>query len=277
MSTPVGAAIAGLALAGKAIYDNWAGIKAMFGGIADGLASSFPNAVAKIREGVAGLAEWLSSLSLKLDVSAEDWRAFGLTIGSAIADAATWVTDKLGAALQAVLDIANSIRDAIASVANISLSGPTAGETPTLGTPAPGAMSTAEREARVAAAIGHNAPPPPIYDPANVERVLELTQAMERIRKGGSALNSGADGMRAMMSELARERATLLEGMPEIAPKVGDFQKALREAGGQATAEAQRIRDEITSTLNITATPASSTSRTTRRGAWTPSGRRSRP
>jgi TP901 family phage tail tape measure protein len=87
IGTGVGAVLVGIGTAGKFIYDNWNGIKAMFQGIGEGIRSALgPQAAAGFDQIIAAGQRVVSFFSnMTLGASLEQWRSFGASIGSAIA------------------------------------------------------------------------------------------------------------------------------------------------------------------------------------------------
>lgn len=97
-------------------------------------------------------------------------------------------------------------------------------------------------------------PVPTENELTRLNRALELTREIERARAaGGRAGNREA-------REAARERLAVLQDLPEAARAgIGEYQRALREAGGEVTAEAERIAMEVRAALEIAVGPRADT------------------
>ncbi|WMS42287.1 hypothetical protein RDV64_19825 [Acuticoccus sp. MNP-M23] len=97
-------------------------------------------------------------------------------------------------------------------------------------------------------------PTEPVVPPAdlpNLERALALVEKIEAIR----AANPGRAG-NALLREPSRELQTELATLGPAAQKgIGEYQAALRAGGGQVTAEAERIANQLRSSLEITVKP----------------------
>ena len=110
IGTGIGAILVGIAAAGTAIYNNWAGIKQMFAGIGEGLRSAFPGAGAMIdtvSSAISKLAGLFGNITGPIDASSEAWRAFGVSIGESIGGAINTVAalpGKIIALIQPMLD-----------------------------------------------------------------------------------------------------------------------------------------------------------------------------
>lgn len=98
IGTGVGAALVAIGAAGTFIYNNWSGIKAMFGGIGEGIMTALKPvmpAVQPVVDGFGWLADKVSALLGPLNASNESWRAFGVEIGTTIGGAITTVIQKV--------------------------------------------------------------------------------------------------------------------------------------------------------------------------------------
>ena len=88
--TPAGLGLTALAAIGTTIYNNWGGIKEMFGGIADGFMKGLGPA-AEVFAPIADFAERIynaiSGLVGPLDATEGQWRSWGETIGGSVAGA----------------------------------------------------------------------------------------------------------------------------------------------------------------------------------------------
>ena len=110
IGTGIGAILVGIAAAGTAIYNNWAGIKEMFAGIGEGISSAFPGAGAMIdtvSSAISKLAALFGNITGPIDASSAAWRAFGVSIGESIGGAINTVLGfpaQVIAALQPMLD-----------------------------------------------------------------------------------------------------------------------------------------------------------------------------
>lgn len=92
----VGAVIAGLALGGLWIYNNWAGLKEFFAGFGAGLRAALGPAgplidgvIAKAR----ALLDWVRDITGPLDLSGEAWRNWGEQAGSALGGIITRISE----------------------------------------------------------------------------------------------------------------------------------------------------------------------------------------
>ena len=135
LGTGIGAALVGIAAAGAFIYENWQGIKELFAGIADGFMKGLGPA-AEIFRPVAELAERIfkaiSGLVEPLQASNAEWRAWGETIGGAVADAVNAVANGIGRIVglfNSAIEGARSLGRAIKNMTGFG-SGPDTGEMP---------------------------------------------------------------------------------------------------------------------------------------------------
>jgi TP901 family phage tail tape measure protein len=90
IATGIGAVIAGIAMAGVWIYNNWSGLVAMFQGIGQGLRAAFEPAgpiIDKVIGVVKRLFGWMGDLVGTVNKTEEEWRQLGVSIGTAIGDA----------------------------------------------------------------------------------------------------------------------------------------------------------------------------------------------
>ena len=119
--TPVGAAVAAIAAAGVAIYNNWSGIKAMFGGIAEGFMAGLgplPGLLQPIADMAHNIFTWFSGLVGPIKASNEEWAAFGRTIGGTVAAGINAAISAIGtfvgwlkSAWQAAVSLGQAIRN----------------------------------------------------------------------------------------------------------------------------------------------------------------------
>lgn len=85
LASGIGAIIAGIALAGLWIWNNWEGLLAFFQGFGVGLRAALGPAAPLLDwlvERAQALAEWVGALVAPLDASAEAWAEWGETAGS---------------------------------------------------------------------------------------------------------------------------------------------------------------------------------------------------
>ncbi len=87
IATGIGALLAGVAMAGAWIYNNWSGLKVFFAGFW----ASFREALGPagpmldgIIDNVRALWSWVTSLLGPLDANAATWNAWGQSAGTAI-------------------------------------------------------------------------------------------------------------------------------------------------------------------------------------------------
>lgn len=99
ISTGIGALVAGLAMAGVWIYNNWSGLKTFF----TGFGSAFMAALGPARplaegvvQAVKSIWNWLSKLLGPLDASAAQWTAWGQSAGAAVGNAVAAVGGFVG-------------------------------------------------------------------------------------------------------------------------------------------------------------------------------------
>ena len=99
IATGIGALVAGLAMAGVWIYNNWSGLKSFF----QGFGAAFMSALGPARplaEGVINavsrLWTWVGKLLGPLDASAEQWAAWGQSAGQVVGDVIAKVIDFVG-------------------------------------------------------------------------------------------------------------------------------------------------------------------------------------
>ena len=126
MLTGVGAALIGIAMAGKFIYDNWQGIKEMF--VAFG--EAFMAALGPVRpmldpviSGVSTIFGWLTRISF--EISPARWQEWGAAAGSAVGNAIRWFAElpaRIAASLGSLYDIGRqfmqSFFDGLISIGN---------------------------------------------------------------------------------------------------------------------------------------------------------------
>lgn len=97
MMSGVGLVIAGIAMAGTWIYNNWNGLVAFFQGFGSGLVSALEPvmpAIKPIIDGGAAILGWVTGLLGPVDASAEDWRGWGEAAGTALGNAVMAVATK---------------------------------------------------------------------------------------------------------------------------------------------------------------------------------------
>ena len=96
ISSGIGAALVAIAMAGLWIYNNWQGIKELFAGFADALSKGLGPAKGFLQP-IADLAvkiyEAIDGLTGPLAASNAEWRAWGETIGGAVASAINTVAN----------------------------------------------------------------------------------------------------------------------------------------------------------------------------------------
>jgi hypothetical protein len=112
IGTGIGAALLGLALAGKWIYDNWSGIKAMFVGIGEGLTAGLQPvmpALQPVIDGLSWLSDKLSSIFGPIDASKQAWRDLGVTIGTSVGGAIAGVIEKIKALIGWIASVPGKI------------------------------------------------------------------------------------------------------------------------------------------------------------------------
>lgn len=145
ISTGVGAAVAGLALAGYQIYRHWAGVKAFFGGVGEGIKSGLEplsDALHRLYERMGPLKpvidgvgaavktafNWFTSLTEPVKYSGEELDKagkMGMTFGKTLAagielvtapitfliDKIIWVSDNIGNLTNKALEFKNAVSD----------------------------------------------------------------------------------------------------------------------------------------------------------------------
>lgn len=125
LATGIGALLAGIALAGLWIYQNWAGLETFFVGFWDGFRAALGPA-GPMLEGIIDYAtqllDWFKNLLGPMDATQEQWRNWGLSAGGAVgtvaADIKTYlapVADAFGGAFDAVSGIVNTASTALQS------------------------------------------------------------------------------------------------------------------------------------------------------------------
>ena len=88
IATGIGALVTGLAVAGLWVFNNWAGIKALFAGIGEGLQEALGPAAPllnRIMSPLRRLMGWIRRITGPLEASEDRWRSWGRTIGRALA------------------------------------------------------------------------------------------------------------------------------------------------------------------------------------------------
>jgi hypothetical protein len=112
IGTGIGAALVGLAAIGMAVYNNWAGIKALFVGIGEGLMAGLAPvmpAIQPVIDGFGWLSDKLSSIFGPIDASKQAWRDLGVTIGTSIGGAITGVIEKIKALIGWITSVPGKI------------------------------------------------------------------------------------------------------------------------------------------------------------------------
>jgi len=112
IGTGIGAVVVALAMAGTWIYNNWSGIKAMFAGIGEGLMSALGPAqgiIQPVVEWIGNLAGKLQELAGPVNMTEEQWRQLGVSIGKSIGDAVNSIITKLQALLTWVMELPGRI------------------------------------------------------------------------------------------------------------------------------------------------------------------------
>lgn len=97
MMSGVGLVLAGIAMAGTWIYNNWEGLVSFFQGFGSGLVSALEPimpAIQPIIDGGAAILDWVTGLLGPVDASAEDWRGWGEAASTAVGDAVMAVVTK---------------------------------------------------------------------------------------------------------------------------------------------------------------------------------------
>ncbi|SNS44272.1 phage tail tape measure protein [Antarctobacter heliothermus] len=98
LASGIGAIVAGIALAGLWIWNNWEGLLAFFQGFGVGLRAALGPAAPLLDwlvERAQALAEWIGALVAPLDASAEAWAEWGETaggwLGGVVAQLIEWI------------------------------------------------------------------------------------------------------------------------------------------------------------------------------------------
>jgi|GEM_PF-1010018 len=109
LSTGIGALLAGVAMAGVWIYNNWSGLQAFFVGFWEGFRASLGPA-APLLDGIADAAarlwQWIVDLTGPLNASREEWSAWGNGAGAAVGELLGKLSDWGGLNLQLVGSLA---------------------------------------------------------------------------------------------------------------------------------------------------------------------------
>ncbi|MDJ0824254.1 MAG: phage tail tape measure protein [Rhodobacter sp.] len=96
----VGAVIAGLAMGGLWIFNNWAGLKAFFAGFGEGLRAALGPA-AQLLEAILAKGratrDWLREITGPLDLTAEAWREMGERAGASLGGIIARISEWTGA------------------------------------------------------------------------------------------------------------------------------------------------------------------------------------
>ncbi len=99
ISTGIGALIAGIAMAGVWIYNNWSGLQTFFVALWQGFRDALGPA-APILDGiiaaVQSLWNWLSDLLGPLDASKADWASWGTAVGQSLGNTVVYITELPG-------------------------------------------------------------------------------------------------------------------------------------------------------------------------------------
>jgi TP901 family phage tail tape measure protein len=99
MATGIGALLAGVAMAGVWIYNNWSGLGAFFTGFWEGFREALGPAAPMldaVAEAVKGIWEWLGNLLGPLDANQEQWTSWGQNAGEAVGGFITKLSDWTG-------------------------------------------------------------------------------------------------------------------------------------------------------------------------------------
>lgn len=100
MATGVGAAVAGIALAGLWIWRNWSGLAAFFGALWTAFREALGPA-APLLDGIvarfARLRDWVLRITGPIDESGEEWRRWGRLVGTAIGQVVRVIADFVAA------------------------------------------------------------------------------------------------------------------------------------------------------------------------------------
>ncbi len=99
LATGIGAAVAGLAMAGVWIYNNWSGLTAFFKGFGEAFMESLGPA-RPLAERVIGVVRtlwgWIGRLVRPLDASSAQWKEWGRAAGRAVGGVVTWFSGLWG-------------------------------------------------------------------------------------------------------------------------------------------------------------------------------------
>lgn len=96
IASGIGLLLAGIAMAGVWIYNNWAGLKQFFIGVWEGFRDAIGPAgpaLDWVIERVERLWAWLTDLLGPVDATKEEWRSWGVVVGEAIGGAVAWVAE----------------------------------------------------------------------------------------------------------------------------------------------------------------------------------------
>lgn len=94
IASGVGALVAGLAMAGVWIYNNWSGLKTFFASFGDAFMNALGPAAPlaeRVVTGVKKVWSWVKQLVGPLDASSEQWASWGAAAGQAVADVVNFV------------------------------------------------------------------------------------------------------------------------------------------------------------------------------------------
>ncbi len=98
IGTGIGALVAGLAMAGAWVHNNWSNVAAAFEGFRDGFLRALGPArpmVAALGRGIGRLWRWLKRLVAPIEGAEGGFRAFGERAGEAVGATVAWLQDKL--------------------------------------------------------------------------------------------------------------------------------------------------------------------------------------
>lgn len=98
MASGIGLLLAGIAMAGLWIYNNWSGLKQFFIGLWEGFREALGPAgpaLDWVIERVQVLWQWLSDLLGPIDATESEWRGWGVAVGEAIGGAIAAVAEWL--------------------------------------------------------------------------------------------------------------------------------------------------------------------------------------
>ena len=99
MASGIGVLLAGIAMAGLWIYNNWSGLKQFFIGLWEGFRAALGPAgpaLDWVIERVRALWQWLSDLLGPIDATESEWRGWGVAVGEAIGGAIAAVAEWFG-------------------------------------------------------------------------------------------------------------------------------------------------------------------------------------